>query len=235
MLGFRGASRYVDEAFRPCFELECRALKRVREDMGLTNVQVMVPFVRTRRRGARRSRELLAAERPEARRDGLKIIMMCELPTNALLADQYLRVLRRHVDRLQRHDAAHARAGSRLGHRRARSSMSATRRCASCCRWRSSPAASNEQVHRHLRPGTVGSPGPRPLAARSGHREHVAQSGYGGRDLAVSRAAARRQQARAEATLGGAGELPARTAARGSDAARGSTRGCRHWPGARPA
>ena len=56
MLGFRGASRYVDEAFRPCFELECRALKRVREEMGLTNVQIMVPFVRTREGSASRSR-----------------------------------------------------------------------------------------------------------------------------------------------------------------------------------
>ncbi|MCC7462190.1 MAG: phosphoenolpyruvate synthase [Gammaproteobacteria bacterium] len=89
MLGFRGAARYVDESFRPCFELECRALKLVREAMGLTNVQVMVPFVRTVEEG-RRVVELLAANGLERGVDGLKIIMMCELPTNALLADQYL-------------------------------------------------------------------------------------------------------------------------------------------------
>jgi pyruvate,water dikinase len=89
MLGFRGASRYVDEAFRPCFELECRALKYVRDDMGLTNVQVMVPFVRTVEEG-RRVVELLAANGLARGDDGLKVIMMCELPTNALLADQYL-------------------------------------------------------------------------------------------------------------------------------------------------
>ncbi|WP_404474571.1 phosphoenolpyruvate synthase [Vreelandella venusta] len=93
MLGFRGASRYISEAFRPCFELECRALKRVREEMGFDNVEIMVPFVRTPDE-AREVVELLAAnglkrggpENP----DGLKVIMMCELPANALLADEFL-------------------------------------------------------------------------------------------------------------------------------------------------
>ena len=89
MIGFRGAARYVDAGFRPCFELECQALKRVRETMGLTNVQVMVPFVRTVAE-ARQVTELLAANGLKRGVDGLKIIMMCELPTNALLADQYL-------------------------------------------------------------------------------------------------------------------------------------------------
>jgi pyruvate,water dikinase len=89
MLGFRGASRYVDETFRPCFELECRALKRVRELMGLTNVQVMVPFVRTVRE-AKKVTELLALNGLRRGENGLKVIMMCELPTNALLADEYL-------------------------------------------------------------------------------------------------------------------------------------------------
>jgi pyruvate,water dikinase len=89
MLGFRGASRYVDETFRPCFELECRALKKVRETMGLTNVQVMVPFVRTIKE-AKQVTELLTLNGLKSGVDGLKIIMMCELPTNALLADEYL-------------------------------------------------------------------------------------------------------------------------------------------------
>ena len=89
MLGFRGASRYVSESFRPCFELECAALKRVRNDMGLTNVQIMIPFVRTVAE-ARRVIELLAENDLQRGRDGLRIIMMSELPTNALLADQYL-------------------------------------------------------------------------------------------------------------------------------------------------
>jgi pyruvate,water dikinase len=89
MLGFRGASRYTDAAFRPCFELECRALRRVRDEIGLENVQVMVPFVRTVAE-ARRVVELLAANGLERGKGGLKLIMMCELPTNALLARDFL-------------------------------------------------------------------------------------------------------------------------------------------------
>lgn len=89
MLGFRGASRYIAESFRPCFDLECRALKRVRDEMGLTNVEVMVPFVRTVAE-AKAVRDLLAANGLRRGDNGLRLIMMCELPTNALLADQYL-------------------------------------------------------------------------------------------------------------------------------------------------
>jgi pyruvate,water dikinase len=89
MLGFRGASRYLDESFRQCFDLECRALRRVREDMGLTNVEVMVPFVRTVGE-ARAVTELLAANGLKRGQHGLRLIMMCEIPTNALLANQYL-------------------------------------------------------------------------------------------------------------------------------------------------
>ena len=89
MLGFRGAARYVDPSFRPCFELECQALRRVRNEMGLRNVWIMVPFVRTVAE-ARDVTELLAANGLARGRDDLKIIMMCELPTNAVLADKYL-------------------------------------------------------------------------------------------------------------------------------------------------
>jgi pyruvate,water dikinase len=89
MLGFRGASRYVDSSFRPCFELECRALRKVREDMGLKNVQVMVPFVRTVEEG-RKVTELLAQNGLERGREDLKVIMMCEIPSNALLAEEFL-------------------------------------------------------------------------------------------------------------------------------------------------
>ena len=89
MLGFRGASRYISDAFRPCFELECRALKRVRDEMGLDNIEIMVPFVRTTDE-ARQVVELLAANGLERGAGGLKVIMMCELPANALLADEFL-------------------------------------------------------------------------------------------------------------------------------------------------
>jgi len=89
MLGFRGAARYLSPDFQPCFELECAALKRVRNEMGLTNVQIMIPFVRTVTE-AKRVTELLASLGLKRGENGLRIIMMCELPTNALLADQYL-------------------------------------------------------------------------------------------------------------------------------------------------
>jgi pyruvate,water dikinase len=89
MLGFRGAARYVSDSFRPCFELECAAIKKVRNDMGLMNVQLMIPFVRTVQQ-AKQVIAALAANGLERGKDGLKIIMMSELPTNALLADQYL-------------------------------------------------------------------------------------------------------------------------------------------------
>ncbi|MGH8168354.1 MAG: putative PEP-binding protein, partial [Woeseiaceae bacterium] len=89
MLGFRGAARYVSESFRPCFELECAALRKVRNDMGLKNVQVMIPFVRTVAQG-KQVIELLEQNGLRRGEDELKIIMMSELPTNALLAEQYL-------------------------------------------------------------------------------------------------------------------------------------------------
>ncbi|MCH8895171.1 MAG: phosphoenolpyruvate synthase [Proteobacteria bacterium] len=89
MLGFRGASRYLDPDFQPCFELECQALCKVRDEMGLENVQVMVPFVRTVKEGAAVI-ELLEKNGLKRGVRGLKVIMMCELPTNALLAEQYL-------------------------------------------------------------------------------------------------------------------------------------------------
>ena len=89
MLGFRGAGRYVSDSFRPCFELECEAIKKVRNEMGLANVQLMIPFVRTVAQ-AKNVMEILAENGLERGKDGLKVIMMSELPTNALLADQYL-------------------------------------------------------------------------------------------------------------------------------------------------
>ncbi|UBM26749.1 phosphoenolpyruvate synthase [Pseudomonas sp. p1(2021b)] len=89
MLGFRGASRYISESFRDCFELECRALKRVRDEMGLTNVEIMVPFVRTLGE-ASQVVDLLAENGLGRGVNGLRVIMMCELPSNALLAEEFL-------------------------------------------------------------------------------------------------------------------------------------------------
>jgi pyruvate,water dikinase len=89
MLGFRGASRYISEDFRDCFELECRSLKKVREEMGLENVEIMIPFVRTVDEG-KQVIDLLAEHGLKRGENGLKVVMMCELPSNALLADQFL-------------------------------------------------------------------------------------------------------------------------------------------------
>ena len=89
MLGFRGAARYISEDFGKAFAMECEAMRRVREDMGLTNVQVMVPFVRTLGQ-ARRVTELLATHGLRRGENGLKLIMMCEVPSNAILAEQFL-------------------------------------------------------------------------------------------------------------------------------------------------
>ncbi|MDY0207685.1 MAG: phosphoenolpyruvate synthase [Pseudomonas sp.] len=89
MLGFRGASRYISESFRDCFELECRAMKRVRDVMGLTNVELMVPFVRTVNEAAQVV-GLLEEYGLKRGENGLRLIMMCELPSNALLADEFL-------------------------------------------------------------------------------------------------------------------------------------------------
>jgi pyruvate,water dikinase len=89
MLGFRGAARYISEDFREAFAMECEALKRVREDMGLSNVQVMVPFVRTLGQ-AQRVTELLAEKGLKRGQNELKVIMMCEIPSNAVLAREFL-------------------------------------------------------------------------------------------------------------------------------------------------
>ncbi len=89
MIGFRGASRYISESFRDCFAMECEALKRVRNEMGFTNVEVMIPFVRTLEE-AKAVIELLEAHGLKRGENGLKVIMMCELPSNCLLADEFL-------------------------------------------------------------------------------------------------------------------------------------------------
>ncbi|MBS0353457.1 MAG: phosphoenolpyruvate synthase [Proteobacteria bacterium] len=91
MLGFRGASRYIAHSFRDCFELECAAMKKVRNELGLTNVQLMVPFVRNLDE-AKGVVELLAEHGLKQGENDLKLIMMCEIPSNALLADQFLEI-----------------------------------------------------------------------------------------------------------------------------------------------
>src|SRR5476649_1026701 len=90
MLGFRGASRYIASSFRDCFKLECEAMRKVRDTMGLTNVELMVPFVRTVKEGE----QVLAIMKEyglERGKNGLRVVMMCEIPSNAILADEFLK------------------------------------------------------------------------------------------------------------------------------------------------
>lgn len=89
MIGYRGVSRYLSTSFRDCFELECQALRRVRNDMGLTNVEVMIPFCRTLEE-AQQVTELLASQGIKRGENGLRLIMMCEIPSNAVLAEEFL-------------------------------------------------------------------------------------------------------------------------------------------------
>ena len=89
MLGFRGASRYIAHSFADCFEMECLAMKRVRDEMGLTNVELMVPFVRTIGE-IKAVTEILAKYGLKRGENGLRLNMMCEIPSNAILANQFL-------------------------------------------------------------------------------------------------------------------------------------------------
>ena len=91
MLGFRGASRYISDDFAEAFAMECEAIKYVRDEMGLTNVEVMIPFVRTLEQG-RRVVELLAEKGLKKGENGLRVIMMCEVPSNAILAEEFLEI-----------------------------------------------------------------------------------------------------------------------------------------------
>ena len=183
MLGFRGASRYVAPEFRDCFELECRALKKVRDEMGLTNVEIMVPFVRTVGE-ARQVIDLLAEHGLKRGENGLRVIMMCEIPSNAILADAFLE----HFDgfsigsndmtqltlALDRDSAIVAGAFDE----RDPAVKHMLHLAIQACRQR-------RQVCGHLRAGPVRSPGPRTLADGGGYREPVAESGYRRGDVAV--------------------------------------------------
>ena len=119
MIGFRGASRYAHPAYVEGFALECKAMRRVREEMGLTNVVLMIPFVRRVEEAEKVLAQMadLGLERGE---NGLEIYAMCEIPNNVMLIDRFAHAVRRVLDRLQRPDAAHPRGRSRLRDRRLR-------------------------------------------------------------------------------------------------------------------
>jgi phosphoenolpyruvate synthase/pyruvate phosphate dikinase len=181
MLGFRGASRYIAHSFRDCFELECAAMKKVRNELGLTNVQLMVPFVRNLGE-AKGVVDLLAEHGLKRGENELKLIMMCEIPSNALLAEQFLE----HFDgfSIGSNDLTQLTLGlDRDSGLVARAFDERDPAVKSCCRWPSGRQQAR-QVRRHLRPGPVGSPDLRRVADGRGHPDHLAQPGYGGRYLA---------------------------------------------------
>ncbi len=188
MLGFRGASRYIAPEFHDCFALECAAMKRVRDEMGLTNVELMVPFVRTLTE-AREVIARLAAQGLERGKNGLRIIMMCEIPSNAVLADRFLEYfdgfsigsndmtqLTLGVDR----DAGGAIAASFDERDDAVKAM--LEMAISACRRAGKYVGICGQ-------GPSDHPDLAAVAGRPGDREHVAQSRYRGRDLARARRA----------------------------------------------
>ena len=186
MLGFRGASRYISGEFADAFAMECEALKRVRNDMGLTNVEVMVPFVRTVRQAERVVADAGRA-RPGARRQR-------PAPDHDVRGAEQRdpgrpvpRALRRHVDRLQRPDPTDAGPGPRLrpgatGRRLRRARPG--RQGHDFARHRRLPR--HRQVRRHLRPGPERLPRLCRLAGAGGHRFDIAQPGLGRRDLAAT-------------------------------------------------
>ena len=155
MIGFRGATRYVDPSFEDCFALECRAMRKVREEMGLTNCWVMIPFVRTLDEG-RQVIEVLAKNGLVQGENGLKIIMMCEVPSNALLADEFLDIFDGFS--IGSNDLTQLTLGlDRDSGIVATCSTSATRRSRSCCRWRSRPpsGAANTSASAARAPATT--------------------------------------------------------------------------------
>ena len=118
MLGFRGASRYYDDRYKAGFRLECLAMQRVREDMGLTNVKAMIPFCRTVEEGEKVIALMAEHGLPQGEND-LEIYAMCELPANVVFADEFLQSFRRLFHRLERSDAACSRFRPRFRNGRA--------------------------------------------------------------------------------------------------------------------
>ena len=131
MLGFRGASRYAHPAYAAGFALECAALRRVRDEMGLTNVRIMVPFCR-RVEEAAQVIEAMAQHGLKRGENGLEIYVMCEIPNNVIQVDAFARALRWLLDRLQRSDPARPWASTAIPRSSPSISTSAIRACWKC-------------------------------------------------------------------------------------------------------
>ncbi len=186
MLGFRGASRYIAPEFHDCFALECAAMKRVRDDMGFTNVELMIPVRAHADRGGAGDRAAegagprARAERPARHHD-------VRDPVERAARRSLPRAFRRLFDRLERHDAADARRRPRRGRRHRLVVRRARRRGEGDARDGDRRLPQGGQVRRHLRAGPVGPSGPGAVARRAGDRKHVAQSGHRRGHLAAAR------------------------------------------------
>jgi pyruvate,water dikinase len=182
MLGFRGASRYISHSFRDCFELECAAMKKVRNELGLTNVQLMVPFVRNGGRSQGRGRPAGRA-RPQARRKRAQAHHDVRDPLQRPAGRAVPAALRRLLHRLQRPDPAHPGPGPRLrpGGPRLRRTRPGREDAAVHGHQRRQQAG---QVRRHLRPGPLRPRRLRRMADGRRHPDHLPQPGYGGGYLA---------------------------------------------------
>ena len=182
MIGFRGASRYIDPSFRDAFALECRAVKRVREDMGLDNLWVMIPFVRTLDEG-RKVIEVLRENGLVQGENGLKVIMMCELPSNALMADEFLEMFDGFS--IGSNDMTQLTLGPGPGFGDRREPVRRTRSGGQEVAGDGDQGRARQgQVHRHLRPGAERPSGPGAVADGARHRIGVAQPGHGRGHLA---------------------------------------------------
>ena len=186
MLGFRGASRYIAPEFYDCFQLECQALKRVRETWGSPMSRSWCRLLRTVTE-AKEVIDLLARNDLERGSNGLRVIMMCEIPSNAILADRFLE----HFDgfSIGSNDMTQLRSRSIAtpgapSHRHSTSAMMRSRRLLAMAIVACSQGG---QVCRHLRARAVGSPGPRAMVGRAEDREHVAQPGHGAGNVAGPR------------------------------------------------
>ena len=185
MIGYRGASRYLSEDFRECFAMECEAMRFVRDEMGLTNVKLMIPFVRTVAE-AKGVIDLLAANGLRRGDNGLEVVMMCEVPSNAVLADSFLD----HFDGFS--IGSNDMTQLTLGLDRDSALIAAS------FDERDPAGAVHDQdgdqgvqgagkVRRHLRPGPERPPRLRRVAAGAGHRLDLAQPGHRRRDVAAPR------------------------------------------------
>ena len=185
MIGFRGASRYLEPSFRDCFDLECEALSFVRNEMGLTNVKLMIPFVRTLDE-ASGVIDLLAENGLRRGENGLEVIMMCELPSNALLADEFLD----YFDGFS--IGSNDMTQLTLGLDRDSADRRGQLRRAEPCRQEAPEHGHRRlqgarQVRRHLRPGAQRPPGLRRVAGGRRHRLRLAEPRHGGGHLAAPR------------------------------------------------